>query len=89
MPNVNDQVNYADPLASAQMAFWIASNIQDEMPGRQVLATGMLFKLFCDEMNLPITDVLAKIGSVLLDTDHHHHRQVAALRQLIREEYLK
>lgn len=88
MANITDQINQASPLDAAMMAFWVASNIQDEKPGLQVVSMGMLFKVLADEMGVDIPDLLAKISSMLMDTDPYHHRQVAALRQLIREEYL-
>lgn len=89
MPNITDQVNAVKPLDAAMLAFYVASNIQDEKPGLQVTAVGLLFKTLADEMGLNIPDLLAKIGSVAMDADPYHHRQMAALKQLIQEEYLK
>jgi hypothetical protein len=70
-------------------AFSIASQVQDWPISRQILATGLLFAVLCRTAGVNERDALVKLSSILLDTDPYHHRQIAALQQLIREEYLK
>lgn len=89
MPDVAQQVNFTNPTAAAIAAFSMASAMQDEKIGMQIIASGMLFLVLCQESGLCIRDTLLKIGNITLDTDAYHHRQIAALRQLIREEYLR
>lgn len=89
MPNVTDQLNSADPLAASMVAFTLASNMQDWPISRQLLATGMLFLILSETSGVDVVDTIAKLKSIIKDTDPYHHRQVAALKQLIREEYLK
>jgi hypothetical protein len=89
MSNVIDQLNSADPLATSMVAFQLASHMQDWPLSRQVLATGMLFLILSETSGVDVVDTLAKLKSIINDTDPYHHRQVAALKQLIREEYLK
>lgn len=89
MSNVIDQVNMTDPTAAAMAAFSLASLLQDDKLGMQIVASGLLFLVLCQESNLCIRETLLKIGNISLDTDAYHHRQIAALRQLIREEHLR
>jgi len=87
--NLNDQINNIDPLMAAMTGFAIASHVQDARLENQLTGAGLVFLVMCQEAGLNPRDVLVKLSSVLLDTDPYHHRQVAALRQLIREEHLK
>lgn len=87
--NPTDAVNFTDSLEAAQTAFGIASNLQDTPLGKQIVSVGMLYLLLCKTSGVRVMDTLVKIEHILNDTDPYHHRQVAALKQLIREEYMK
>jgi hypothetical protein len=87
--NLIDQINSINPLMAGQTMFAITSGLQDHHPAAQVAASAMFLRVMCEEFQLNLTDVLSKAGSVLLDTDQFNQKQIAATRQLIREEYLK
>lgn len=86
---ISDQTNFINPARAGNTAFALASRLQDQPPATQVMATAMLFLLFADEMRLPVVDTLRKARDILLDSDPYTHREIAAIKQLIREEYLK
>lgn len=87
--NPTDQVNFTDALGAAQTAFAVASNLQEMPLGNQIVSIGMLYLLLCKTSGVNVMETLVKVEHILNDTDPYHHRQVAALRQLIREEYMK
>lgn len=87
--NLIDPINSINPMTAGQTMFAVTSGLQDHHPAEQVIGAAMFFRVMCEEFNLNPTDVLAKAGSVLLDTDQFNQRQIAATRQLIREEYMK
>ena len=87
--NLTDRINSINPLTAGQTMFAVTSGLQDHHPSAQVVGAAMFLRVMCDEFKLDLTDVLAKAGSVLLDGDQFNQRQIAATRQLIREEYMK
>lgn len=87
--NLTDKINQVDPLMASMTAFAIASHVQDTRLEHQLSGAGLFFLVMCQEADLCIKDTLLKLGAVLNDADPYHHRQIAALRQLIKEEHLK
>lgn len=87
--NLIDHINMSNPLVVAQSTFAIASGMQDHHPSDQVLAAAVFTLVMAEEFRLDPRDVLLKAHSLMKDTDQFNQRQIAAIRQLIREEYMK
>lgn len=87
--NITDQINSTNPLAVGQTAFAVTSGLQDHAPAAQVMGAAMFLLVMCEEFHLNPADMLGKAKALLGDADPFNQRQIAATRQLIREEYMK
>lgn len=63
--NLIDQINFTSTNEAQVTVFKIISAIQNDRPGQQVAAAGMLFLLLCEKYKAKPRDVLDKAAHIL------------------------
>jgi len=63
--NLIDQINFSSTEDAQVTVFKIISAIQNDRPGQQVAAAGMLFLLLCEKYKAKPRDVLDKAAHIL------------------------
>ena len=78
--NLSDQINFIGKAHASETVFKLISAMQNDNPGSQVTAAGMLFLLLCEKYKCNPRDVLDKGSRVLFDAfsdpDNAHIRAV-------------
>lgn len=85
--NLIDQINFIDRGHASETVFKLISAMQNDNPGSQVTAAGMLFLLLCEKYQCKPRDVLDKGARVLYDSfSDSKNAHIRAVKQYIYNE---
>lgn len=84
---MRDQLNNADPVATARAAMAALDKLQEYRKAEQVMGLAATFILFCETQGLRPTDVMETASNVMRDQEDIGWRaQFRAIKRYIREE---
>lgn len=85
--NLIDQINFIGKAHASETVFKLISAMQNDNPGSQVTASGMLFLLLCERYKCEPREVLDKAAHVLFDAfGDSKNAHIRAVKQYIYNE---
>lgn len=81
-----DQINSMNASKAVQVAYFIASQLQDFTPAQQAAGAALFLNELCEQVPLDARAVLNKSARMAKDADTFYQREVKALRDYIKGE---
>ncbi len=87
MPDLIQQIGNSNPDTVAQAAFTMLNTLQDISPQDRIMASSVLFLLFCERNDIKPSVILDYTTRLVYSKDYNRKPQFKALDAYVRNEF--